>query len=300
MMTAQDRQWQGTTDGTPWMHRALIRLLAWMNLPFFYAVMALVVPFYMLFNHQGYISQYHFFRRRLGRSPLLAFVDVYINHFRFGQIILDRFACYGGRRFNLIEDGNDRFMAHCDEPGGFMQIGTHVGNFELAGYMLSQQKKRIYALVFGGEKSTVMENRQRIFSHHNLQLIFANGGIDHVFELNRALADGDIVSMTGDRIFGSQKTVAAHILGAEAQLPLGPYILAAMRDVPVLCTFVMKETTNTYHLFVRELRLTPAQKTLPARQRAAALAQAYGDHLTDILRRYPHQWLNYYEFWGNQ
>lgn len=298
-MTAHHRQWQGTTDGTPWMHRALIRSLAWTGLPFFYAVMALVVPFYMLCNHQGYISQYHFFRRRLRHSPLRSVVDVYANHFRFGQIIIDRFACYGGRRFKLIGDGDERFAALCDEPGGFMQIGTHVGNFELAGYMLSQEKKRIHAIVFGGEKSTVMENRMRLFARQNLRLILANGGIDHVFEMNRALADGDIVSINGDRIFGSQKTVAARILGAEAQLPLGPYILAALREVPVLCTFVMKETTDTYHLYVRELLLTPQQKALPPRRRAAALAQAYGDHLTDILRRYPHQWLNYYEFWGD-
>lgn len=293
-------QWQGTTDGTPWMQRTLVRTLAWMNLPFVYVIMAFVVPYYMFFNHQGYLSQYHFFRRRLGRSPLRAFFDVYANHFRFGQIILDRFAFYGGRRcFKLIVEGDARFMELCRQPGGFMQLGTHVGNFELAGYMLSQQHKTINALVYGGETGTVMENRNRIFEHQNLRLILTNGNIDHVFEMNRALADGEIVSMHGDRIFGSQKTLTCRILAAEAQLPLGPYLLAATRDVPVLCTFVMKEGTYTYHIFVHELLLPDELQGKPARIRAAALAQAYGDRLSDILRRYPHQWLNYYEFWND-
>lgn len=178
-----------------------------------------------------------------------------------------------------------------------MQIGTHVGNFELAGYMLSQDKKTINALVFGGETGTVMQNRTRIFQHQNLRLILANGDIDHVFEMNRALADGEIVSMHGDRIFGSQKTLRATILGAEAQLPLGPYILAATRDVPVLCTFVMKDSISTYHVFVNELSIPEELKDKNAKTRAAALAQAYADCLTAILKRYPHQWLNYYEFW---
>ena len=296
---AQHTQWKGTTDGTPWMQRTLVRCLGWMNLPFVYSGMALVVPFYMLFNHQGYLSQYHYFRRRFGHNPIRSFFDVYANHFRFGQIILDRFAFYGGARFKLITEGNERFMALCDEPGGFMQIGSHVGNFELAGYMLSSGNKTINALVYGGETGTVMENRNKIFKHQNLKLILTNGDIDHVFLMNSALADGEIVSMHGDRTFGSQKTIRCQLLGAEAELPLGPYILAATRDVPVFCTFVMKESVKTYHVYVYELTLPDDVKGKNAKVRAAALAQAYADRLSGILRRYPHQWLNYYEFWND-
>ncbi len=271
-----------------------------MNLPFFYSIMALVVPFYMLFNHQGYISQYHYFRRRVGHDPLRSFFDVYVNHFRFGQIILDRFAFYGGVRFNLVTEGQERFMELCKKPGGFMQIGTHVGNFELAGYMLSHEDKPINALVFGGETGTVMENRARIFEHQNLRLILTDGTMDHVFEMNRALADGEIVSMHGDRTFGSHKTFPCQLLGATADLPMGPYVLAASRDVPVFCTFVMKESVKTYHTYVYELKIPEELKNASTRVKAAALAQAYADRLTDILHRYPYQWLNYYEFWREE
>ncbi|MBQ9285538.1 MAG: acyltransferase [Bacteroidaceae bacterium] len=281
------------------MQRTLVRCLGWMNLPFVYSGMALVVPFYMLFNHQGYISQYHYFRRRFGHSPFRSFFDVYANHFRFGQIILDRFATYGGAHFKLVTEGNERFLELCDQPGGFMQIGSHVGNFELAGYMLSQEKKTINALVFGGETGTVMENRNKIFEHQNLKLILTNGDIDHVFAMNNALADGEIVSMHGDRTFGSQKAIRCMLLGAEAELPMGPYILAATHDVPVVCTFVMKESVKTYHVYVYELELPDDVKGKNAKVRAAALAQAYADRLSDILQRYPHQWLNYYEFWND-
>lgn len=282
------------------MQKSLVAALAWLPLPFVYCGMAIfVVPFYMLFNHQGYLSQYHFFRQRLRRSPLRAFFDVYLNHCRFGQIILDRFAFYGGRRFKLIVEGNERFMAMSHEPHGFMQLGAHVGNFELAGYMLTQDRKPINALVFSGETGTVMENRTRVFEHQNLRLILTGEGMDHIFELNRALADGEIVSMHGDRVFGSQKTVVARVLDAPAKLPLGPYLLAATREVPVFCTFVMKETTNTYHIFVRLLEINTEECTT-VRQRAAALAQAFADNLSEIVRRYPHQWLNYYEFWQHE
>ena len=299
MEQAQHTQWKGTTGGTPWMQRSLVRCLGWMNLPLVYTVMALVVPFYMLFNHQGYISQYHFFRRRLGHRPLRSFCDVYTNHFRFGQIILDRFAFYGGARFKLLTEGNERFLQRCKEPGGFMQIGTHMGNFELAGYMLSQDDKPINALVYAGETGTVMENRTRIFGQQNLRLILTDGSMDHVFEMNRALADGEVVSMHGDRTFGSTKTIRCQVMGATAELPMGPYVLAASRDVPVFCTFVMKENISTYFTYVYELKIPEDLKAENTKMRAAALAQAYADRLTEILRRYPHQWFNYYEFWTN-
>ena len=232
MEQASHAQWKGTTDGTPWMQRTLVRTVSRLPLWLVYSGMAIfVVPGYMLFNRQGYLSQYRFFRRRFGHSPLRAFADVYANHFRFGQVILDRFAIYGGMRFRLVIEGNERFMALTYEPGGFMQVGSHVGNFELAGYMLSQDRKTINALVFGGETGTVMENRVRVFENQNLRLILTDGSMDHVFEMNRALADGEIVSMHGDRVFGSQKTFPCQVLGAEAHLPMGPFILAASREV---------------------------------------------------------------------
>ncbi len=301
MEQASHAQWKGTTDGTPWMQRTLVRTVARLPLWLVYSGMAIfVVPGYMLFNRQGYLSQYRFFRRRFGHSPLRAFTDVYANHFRFGQVILDRFAIYGGMRFRLVIEGNERFMALTHEPGGFMQVGSHVGNFELAGYMLSQDRKTINALVFGGETGTVMENRVRVFENQNLRLILTDGSMDHVFEMNRALADGEIVSMHGDRVFGSQKTFRCQVLGAEAHLPMGPFILAASREVPLLCTFVMKESLKTYHVYVRELQIDAALQDKGPRVRAAALAQAFADCLTEIVRKYPHQWFNYYDFWNEE
>ena len=89
----EDSQWKGKTEGTQWMHKALIQSFKYLNLRFVYCGMAiLVIPFYMLFAHRGYISMYHFFRKRFGFSPIKSFLYVYKNHFRFGQIILDRFA----------------------------------------------------------------------------------------------------------------------------------------------------------------------------------------------------------------
>ena len=84
MQEPAHNEWSGRTDGTPFMQKALIVMFKIIPLEVIYGVMALVVPFYMLFNHKGYLAMYHFFRRRIGMTPLKAFWNVYRNHFAFG------------------------------------------------------------------------------------------------------------------------------------------------------------------------------------------------------------------------
>ena len=91
-----ERQWQGTTDGTSWMHKALIGMMKVIPLWVFYLLMSFAVPFYMISNHKGYISNYHYFRRRQGYGPLRSFFHVCACHWMFGTVIMDRFASYSG------------------------------------------------------------------------------------------------------------------------------------------------------------------------------------------------------------
>lgn len=295
--TPRHDDWKGTTGGTTWMQQKLIAFLGWINLPFAYSLMALVIPFYMIFNHKGYLAQYHFFRRRMRHGVMQSFWHVYLNHFTFGQIILDRFATYGGAKFNVEIEGNEVFLSKISQPEGFIQLSSHIGNFELAGYMLSQDQKPINALIFGGETNTVMQNRQRIFEHTNISLIPVGTDMAHVYAMNNALEQGEIVSMPGDRVFGSQKSITCDFLGSKAEFPMGPFILAATREVPVLSIFVMKKSTRDYQIYVREVALPADCTATSARARSAALAQEFARQLEAVVKQYPNQWFNYYEFW---
>lgn len=287
-------QWSGRTDGTPFMQKALIVLFKVVPLEVIYAVMALVVPFYMLFNHKGYLAMYHFFRQRLGKRWLGAVGHVYLNHFRFGQVVLDRFATYAGVRFRLTIDGNEHYLRLNEGEKGFMMLSSHVGNYEQAGYVLKSDRKSFNALVYPGESATVMNGRQRQFVDSNIHMIAVQADMSHLFLLNSILDEGNIVSMPADRCFGSAKSVGCRFFGAEAQFPLGPFATAVQKEVPALAVMVMKEGTRRYRAFVRPLE---CDTTLPRRQQMAALAQSFATTLEEIVRRYPHQWYNYYEFW---
>ena len=289
-------KWAGTTYGNGWMHRWLIRILRVTDVRLLYAFASVfVVPPTLLVNASARRAIYGYFRRRWGYGPVKAAWMTVRNHCAFSQVVIDRFAMYAGKRFRIDIEGYENFLRLAGGPAGFVQLSSHIGNYEIAGYSLAVENKRFNALVFGGEKASVMANRNRMFSGNNIRMIPMSADMSHVFMMDAALADGEILSMPADRIFGSQKSYEIDFLGAPARFPQGAFLLAAVRNVPVLFVAVMKQSSTSYRIVVKEI---PAPAGGRAKERARALAEAYVTELEDVVRQYPTQWYNYFDFWA--
>lgn len=290
--------WKGTTGGMPWMQKALIIMHRCINIRVLYAFMGMVIPFYMLFNHKGYLFTYRFFRKRFSYSRIKSFGFVYLNHFRFGQIILDRFAAYSGKKFEFDIEGYEYFANNDSSEKGFIQLSSHIGNYELAGYSLVAQNKKFNALVFSGETETVMKNRSAMLTKNDIFMVPVKEDLSHIFILNSALSNGEIVSIPGDRIFGSPKYIECKFFGEEAKFPMGPFIMAIQREVPLLAVFVMKESVKKYKIMVRKVEYeSKREEKLTRQEKLNGLAQVFAQHLEDVVKKYPEQWFNYYDFW---
>ena len=287
--------WQGKTDGHPWMLRSLIGLFRRVDIRILYAVMAVVAFAYLFIHRQNRKAIQRFFRERLGYGRWRTLWAVYANHYRFGQVILDRFAVYAGRRFQVDIEHNEYYRELVSRPEGFVMVSSHIGNYELAGYALHPEEKRFYALVYAGEQVTIMQNRAKCFAGHNIEMVPVKSDMSHLFVANQALVEGNIVGMPGDRTFGSAKSVVCDFLGAPARFPLGPFALAVQRDVALLSIFVMKEGIKRYRIFVN--RIEPGSPDTPKRVRMEQAAQNFARQLEAIVHRYPTQWFNYYNFW---
>ena len=59
--------------------------------------------------------------------------------------------------------------------------------------------------------------------------------------------------------------------------------------------FVMKESAKRYRIFLE--RIDTGDESLPKRQRMEQAARSFASQLECIVRRYPTQWFNYYDFW---
>ena len=288
-------QWRGNTGGTTWMQRNLIGLVRLTSVKPVYFFMAIfVVPFYMLFNRRGFRAIYSYMRERQHFKPLKAFYYTYLNHYRFGQIIIDRFARYGGKIFKFTLDGNEDFLELVNGESGFLVLSSHVGNYEVAGYSFEASKKKFNALVFSGESKEVMKNRERILSENNINMIEVKEDMSHIFQINSALESGDIVSIPADRIFGSPKRLECTFFGERVFFPLGPFALTCSKQIPAIALFVLKENSSDYKVYIRKLH-APTDGKLS--ERAASLAQNFASEVESVLKNYPEQWFNYYDFW---
>lgn len=288
------KEWPGTTYGNEWMHKWLIRLLRYLDVRLLYLFASIfVIPVCLLLNPSRGIA-YRYFRRRIGYGRLKSAWKTYVNHCLFAQVVIDKFAMYAGKRFEVEVENGDSFRELAEQDAGFVQLSAHVGNYEIAGYTLVSKHKRLNALVFAGEKASVMRNRDKMFADTNISMITVKPDMSHLFEIDRALAEGEIVSMPADRINGSPKFIEHSFLGAKAKFPLGPFSTGTMRGLNVLAVNVMKTAPKRYKIHVAPLAY---DKTAPRQEQIRQLADAYVAELEKRIRQYPTQWYNYFEFW---
>lgn len=290
-----DRQWAGTTFGNGWLLRSLIRSLRVLNVRILYlGAYIFVVPVCLVLNNSRRTS-YAFYRQRMGYGRLRSALMVYANHCRFAEVVVDRFAMYAGRKFKITVEGLENFNERAAKPEGFLHMSAHIGNYEIAGYSLVSDRKRIHAVVFEHEKATVMENRNNMFVRTNIDMIALKSDMSHLFEIDAALTRGDIVSFPTDRFMGQTKFLEVELLGAMAKVPQGPFSVATMRGLDVLAVNVMKEGWTRYRIYVTPLDY---DRTAPRKEQIRQLSQAFAAELEKRVRQYPSQWYNFYDFWN--
>ena len=278
------QEWSGQTGGTHWMQRALVPIIRKTDIRIIYGVMHLWLIWYILVRSHERHGAYLFHRHR-GRNRLQASLDVYRSFYHFGQAIIDRFAVYAGKHFDVQVENAELYYDRVKDPQGFIMLFSHVGNTEMAGYFLSTPDKRLHIVAYGGESDVVMQHRAKVLEANNIDMITIQpGDMSHIYRISEVLQKGDILAMAADRRMGDTTTTCT-FLGAEAPLPAGPFrICSAMRQ-PVLLVFVIKQSHRTYRVFCESLQ--------PTRGMATTFAQ----RLEQMALRYPYQWFNFYEFW---
>lgn len=290
----EQKQWAGSTYGSGWMHRCLIRSLRFIDVRFLYLFSAIfVIPVCLVLN-ESRKTAYHYFRRILGYGRCKAAWSVYVNHCLFGQVVIDKFAMYAGKKFDVEVDGMQYFNELASRDEGFLHLSSHIGNYEIAGYTLVSERKTINAVVYAHEKATVMENRNNMFVKTNIRMITLKEDMSHLFEIDEAVCGGDIVSFPTDRFMGQAKCVECDFLGRPAKFPQGPFSVAAMRGLDVLAVNVMKTGAKKYHIYVTPLHYDKQQ---PRKEQIRQLSQVYVTELEKRVLQYPTQWYNFFDFW---
>ncbi|RZJ35251.1 MAG: lipid A biosynthesis acyltransferase [Flavobacterium sp.] len=286
-------EWDGKSKGTVLGYRIFVFFIRNIGIRSAYFILYFVAAYYFLFLKKSNRAIYAYFRHRHGYSDWRARVNVYKSYYCFGQTLIDKVSIAAGMRnkFTYEFDGVEILLRLLEQKQGAVLISAHVGNFEIAEFFFSELDLdfRINLVTTDLEHSAIKSYLESISKKSSIRFIIIKDDLSHIFEINGALTRNELVCFTGDRYFEGVKFLTHDFLGAEAAFPAGPFLIASRLKVPVVFVYVMKERNQHYHLFAREAEVKHRDER--------ALLKAYVNSVESIVRRYPLQWFNYFDFW---
>ncbi|MDF2381630.1 hypothetical protein JMG10_09160 [Nostoc ellipsosporum NOK] len=289
-------QWQGKSKGTRFGYSIFIGILQrWGVMPAYF-LLRFVSAYYFLFSWKTSRATWYYFRQRLQSGWWRSVVLLYRNYYLFGQTIIDRIVLMSGvkNRFTFDFDGEEHLHDIVKEGKGGLLLSAHIGNWEIAGYLLKRLNTRINIVMFDGEHQKVKEYLEGVTGSRNARIIVIREDLSHIYQITEALGNNELVCMHADRFMDGNKTLLLELLNEPAHFPAGPFVLAAKLRVPVSFVFAMKDSALHYHFYATEgKRFESADRqALPP-----LIGQAFAAAMEEKVKAYPAQWYNYYAFW---
>ncbi len=272
-----------------------------------YLLLRFVTLYFIPFAPGATKALYRFYRQKMHYSRLKSFVGIYKNYNMFGEAILDKIALLSGvdTNFQFTVEGDEHLTEIVKQGNGGLLLSAHVGNWEMAGQMLGllSETTPVSILLY-----QIDHDRVRRFIDDTVQnkrsftiIPIKKNSMDHVFSMSRMLSDGGLVCFHIDRYIPGSQTVTASLFGSPVRLPAGPYYLAAQFGVPIIFVFTVKTGRKKYHTFVSRShtisRVRDKQKQKELAEQAAAI---FAEQMESVVKRYPYQWFNYYDFWADE
>ncbi len=105
-------------------------------------------------------------------------------------------------------------------PRGFVAATAHLGNWELAGRLLSTYGRRIHVLMAPEQDPAIQRFLRQGMGGADIHFVSNDSGAVFV-QLLMALRRGDVVAVQMDRATGHRSDVAVPFFGTPAVFPLG-------------------------------------------------------------------------------
>jgi len=289
--------WRGTSSGNKLGYSIFITVLRKMGVVPAYALLRLVSVYYFLFARNSSKHILYYFRKRLGYSWWKSLGALYQNYYSFGQSLIDKIAIMSGmsNRFSFDFDGEDHMHKMVSLQKGGLLLSSHIGNWEAAGHLLERLNTTINVVMFDGEHQKIKDYLTSVTGEKKAHVIVIRDDLSHIYEINEALQNNELVCMHADRFVEGNKTLSVNFLGKPACFPAGPFVLATQFKVPVCYVFAMKEGIMHYHFYS-----TPIQQYDYSDKKAAIshMLTDFAAAMEKRVRQYPEQWYNYYDFWN--
>ncbi len=292
---SEKQTWEGRSRGTPLGYKIFVALMRIGGLKAAYALLHFVTLYYRFFASAATQPLLDLYRNRLKYSEAETKKLIKQNLLIFGQTLIDKIAVLSGLNTGLTfthegVENIDQLVA--DGKGGIL-VSAHLGNWEVAGHLLKRVGAPINVIMYDGEAAQMKAYMEQFENNRSFNLILIKEDISHIYEISAALARNELICIHADRFRPGNRTMVHPFLGEEAQFPAGPFILASKLKAPVCFVFAFKETNFHYHFYAFPGRVYEGRGTTGME----LMLKDYVALLETMLKKYPAQWFNYFNFW---
>ncbi len=279
----------------------MLRIMTWISLRLGRragrVALRLIAAYFLLFAPASRRASGDYLRRALGRPP--RWRDLYRHFFTFAATIHDRVYLINRRfeQFDIEVHGEETLLGLLAGGKGVFLMGAHLGSFEVVRAIGRKHTDLRVAMVMHQDNARKINAMLVAINPEAVEDVIGLGQVDSMLQLRQRLDEGGAIGMLADRTPGGDTLYPVQILGADANLPSGPFRIAALLRRPVIFMTGLYLGGNRYAIHFDPL----ADFSSVARdQRDAAVDAAiirYAALLDQYCREAPYNWFNFFDFW---
>jgi predicted LPLAT superfamily acyltransferase len=297
---SRPRRWTGQSRGGVFGHWFFFQLTRFFGIRMAYWIVYPVSLYFLFAARPARQASMQFLERAVGPATLLArFGRTYLHFLSFSRTLVDRalFATRGKEVFRYQARGLDYIESAASDGRGAVLLTAHLGNWPIAAGLLGEAGKKLAIVAYRGEHQNLSRYLEKAQGPRPRIIDVGSDSLASL-EMVRALREGNLLALQGDRRM-DHHVVKVPFLGHEAPFPVGPFMLAAISGVPLIATFSVQVAPASYRFFAKpplQLAFTGG----PSREeQLKAWVEPYVSELEAVVRQFPYQWFNFYDFWDS-
>jgi len=295
-------RWTSRSIGSNLQHNIFYFLIRYGGRRASYALLNCVAVYYTLFRPSIRKKADYYLSRRFKTNNLFTqLLHCYRIYVDLGTALIDRAALgiRGPQSITTRSKDLQGLLRLVHEGHGLILLTAHVGCWQAAMAELRSLNTPV-SLVLHREEGDV---DRHYFEHSGISVPFRIidplGYMGGVLEMMDVLKKGEILSIMGDRVFGSdKKSVSVNFLGGEVRFPFSAFKLASAMGAPVVILLSHKSGPGSYEMSLEKAMRVPPDLGKSEKAFYPYVAQ-FAETLESYTEQYPYQFFNFFNMWEN-
>jgi len=267
-----------------------------------YGFLYIVSLYYIIFDKEAVYSAKPYIEKRFPQSGYFKkYLHIYRLFISQGRQLIDRFSVICSKKdvFDLKLNGYEKLKNIIQESEkGLILLTSHFGNWQIALTALNKLDKKVFLLMREEDNQAVRDFLNVGNEKGDINIISPEQEFGGVIEIVNALSKGHIVSIMGDRRYGS-KASKVNFLGDYAYFPYSAFAIAASAKCPVVVLLAAKNSAHEYVVDVTNV-LYPQCSRRKKDIELVPWLQQYADILEEFANRYPYQCFLFHDIWKDE